>query len=936
MVNLLSVCFVMALQPMDTRELLEQLASAESKTEIAALEKTSSELNEISSTLLKEDNLELIALLQRALENYNEFSDEKTEPFVHYYKHYQSPLFLIPNIELTLDVKETHVGVVTRLAVERNSSSSSLVLNGVGHKVAAVFVNGAQLNRDAYRVTPNELIILKAPTEQAFTVTIESEIDPYHNPSLEGLYASGPFLTTQCESEGARRIFYTLDRPDVLSRITTTIVADDQKYPYRLSNGNLIGEERADDGRAQITWEDPIPKPSYLFACVLGDFGKLQDFFTTRSGRKVSLEVYLEKGKEARGVYSLYALKKAMQFDEDFFDREYDLDSLKMVAAPDFNMGAMENKGLLIFNDRTLLVDQHSGTDANFQTVAIVVAHEYFHNWSGNRVTVRNWFELALKEAFTDFRSMLFGEWLYGSSFIRPKDVTVLKERQFPQESTENGHPIMVDSYVNASSIYDATTYVKGREVFRSLQTYLDMVIPDGFRKAQNLYYERYDGQAVTFRELLSAANEVLLKETGKNLAQFERWFSQQGTPQVSAEIVQRDGKRVLSVTQSCVHPRTGEAQEPLLIPFSYELLRADGTSYRAKQITILTEKTHSFEIDTDEALIPIFMHDYSAPVSLKYPYTLQDLSCILQYGTDPYSQWEAGKNYSLIALLQSPDANLMKPYKEALSSKSLAPLAKAQLLQLPSIRALSQKYGRYDFAALSRIRENFLKQLADVCKPELEQLLVDYPEPARYETESTQMQIRELRKACLNLLSYKGADQRVQDLYFATDNFDTSFATLAILAGSDTKLKTAVINDFYNRWKGDKMVFNHWLAVQAGSSSCTVSDLKKLLATPEFDKKNPNHVRSVLLSFATNLGQYHDPKGEGYAFLVDQIIATAKYNPLLAYNYLAVPAFVDFDRLPASQKELMARELKRLLDPSVPPELREMAKKLLEKRVNS
>ncbi|HEX2583219.1 MAG TPA: DUF3458 domain-containing protein, partial [Chlamydiales bacterium] len=640
-----------------------------------------------------------------------------------FYKDYQPPAFFVPAIHLTLDVQTDRVLVTTDLSIQRNSDAESLILDGRDHKVSSVSVNGNPWPKDKYKATKDQLILFNAPKDTHFTVAIFSEIDPFRNSSLDGLYASGKILTSQCESEGARKIFFTLDRPDVLSRITTTILADPQKYPYRLSNGNLRGESPLPCGRTKITWEDPIPKPSYLFACVLGDFGRLEDRFTTRSGRTVTLEVYVEPGKEARAAYSLTALKQAMQFDEQFFDREYDLDSLKMVAVPDFNAGAMENKGLMIFNDAAFLADQQSGTDANFRRIATIIAHEYFHNWSGNRVTIRNWFELALKEAFTDFRAALFGEWLFGSAFIRPKDVTALRELQFPEETSGKGHPLIVQSYIAPSSIYDHTTYIKGREVFRTLQIYMDMMVPDGFRKAQNLYFSKYDGQAVTFRELLSAANEVLLQNTGKNLSPFERWFDQQGIPQIKAEIQYRSKKLLLTVTQDCPHPETGNAQEPFLIPFSYEFLKKDGTVAHPQKNFILSEKTHSFELPAEQPLIPIFMHGYSAPVILHYDYTQEELACLMNHAKDPFSQWEAGQNYSLLAIQAIDRRGLLAAYTAALQSQQLSPLAKAQLLKIPSLRAISQKFHNYDFSQLQAMKASFTQQLATACKPYLEEL---------------------------------------------------------------------------------------------------------------------------------------------------------------------------------------------------------------------
>jgi len=955
---LLSVSAVGAIEviadPSETLQFLEIIASAEPASWENALETLKEDfpqwmeestpreiLNDLAASSLKEDNLPLIDLLRRALRNYNELSQEKTNPFTFYYKHYQPPAFFIPNIELTLDVQSDRVLVTSRLFIHRNAADASLVLDGQKHTVFAVSVNDQPLSKEQYRVTPNELIILNAPEEEDFTVSIESEIDPFHNDALMGLYATEKFLVSQCESEGARRIFYTLDRPDVLSRITTTIIADKEKYPSRLSNGNWLEETLMPDGKTKIVWEDPIPKPSYLFACVLGNFGKIEDTFTTRSGRKVILEVYVEPGKEERATYALASLKKSMEFDELFFDREYDLDYLKMVAAPDFNSGAMENKGLMIFNDLAFLVDPHSGTDASFRRIACIVAHEYFHNWSGNRVTVRNWFELSLKEGFTDFRAMLFGEWMFGSAFLRPKDVTGLREGQFPQETSERGHPIMVESYVAPSSIYDSTTYTKGREVFRTLQTYLDMMIPGGFRKAQNLYFERYDGQAVTFRELLQAANDVLVEHTGKDLSQFERWFTQQGTPQITVEMKRLPETKQIQIklAQSCPHPRTGAQQEPFLIPFSYELLRKDGSVAFPKQTFAFSEEVHLITIDSEEELIPLFMHNYAAPVILNYPYSLEELACLMKHAADPFSRWEAGQTYSLLALQQaftnSKDLTpLLKNYADALQNPLLPPIAKAQLLQLPSLRAMAQKFDQYDFIQLKKTRDLFAKQLATTCRPLLEKLLEQYPEPKTYIPISMHMQIRELRNACLNLLTQVSPDyiRKAYNNYYSADNFDTSFALFQVLMNRDTPLKSDLVADFYDKWKADKVVFNHWLSVQAASSFCTVDDLKKLMATDGYDAKNPNHIRSVLCTFAANLSQYHDPKGEGYAFLVDQILEVGKYNPLLAHNYLAMGAFVDFEKLPKKQQALMIREMKRLQSPESPPETRDLIQKMLER----
>ncbi len=879
-----------------------------------------------------EDLMKMLALLLTAASLSGANPTEEREIVTYFYKDYQPPVFLIPDIQLTLDVQSEKVLVTTKLFVERRGDGESLVLDGQNQKVLSVLLNDAPYSKDSFRITPDSLILSKLPKSD-FTVTVCSEIDPFHNHALDGLYESSGILTSQCESEGARKIFFTQDRPDVLSRITTTLIADPKKYPFRLSNGNLVCEKELENGRRIITWEDPIPKPSYLFACVLGGFSRLEDRFVTRSGKSVALEVYVEPGKEERASYSLIALKKAMEFDEEFFDREYDLECLKMVAVPDFNFGAMENKGLLIFNEACLLADPQTGTDARYRQIATTVAHEYFHNWSGNRVTVRNWFEIALKEAFTDFRAALFGEWLFGSEFIRPKDVSLLREYQFPEETSGKGHPLMVESYVTPSSLYDHTTYIKGREVFRTLQTYLDMMVEDGFRKAQNLYFSKYDGQAVTFRELLAAANEILSQHTGKDLSQFERWFDQMGTPQVKAHITATPDKLSLSVSQSCPHPETGKGQKPFLIPFSYEFIRKDGTVAHPKTNAILSEERHRFELSKEEGLVPVFMHGYSAPVLFHYDYSQDDLACLMKHASDPFIRWEAGKNYALNAIRNSQE-DCFEPYSEALKSPDIALLGKAALLQVPSVRGISQKFGDYDFPKLHQAREAFIQKLAKSCKSSLEEQLVENPEPLFYEPTPEQMQVRELRHACLSFLA------RIDPAYakalcsqaLSADNFDSRNAAFNILVLSNAPEAEEVIQELYQRWRTDKILFTHWLKAMAHSPTCRVCDLQRLMEIEGFDAKNPNHIRSLLSAFVGNLGQYHDPKGEGYAFIVDQILNVASFNPILAHSNIASLAFIDFEHLPSAQQALMLREMKRLLaSPLAPPETKDLVQKKID-----
>lgn len=937
-------------------QFLTALASAEPGQYLAKNNLESSiknKLNEWQNTVLSSDDIELIQLFQRAVRNFNSFSEQKTNVITTYYKHYQTPNFFIPSIELIFDVTDTSVVVTTKLAVTRNSQNTTLILDGRDQQVHQVLINGQLIPRDQYHVTYHELIIKNIPAEDQFNVEIQSQIDPFSNTTLEGMYVCRDWLTTQCESEGARRIFFTLDRPDVLSRITTTIIADKNKYPYRVSNGNLMHESENLDGRTIIIWQDPFPKPSYLFACVLGNFSLLTSHFTTRSGNEVELQVYVEPGKESRASYSLYALKKAMEFDELFFDREYDLSCLKMVGIPDFNSGAMENKGLMIFNDTLLLVDSASGTDGAFRSVACVIAHEYFHNWSGNRVTIRNWFEIALKEAFTDWRAIRFGEWMFGEEFLRPKDVCALKEHQFPEEYSEEGHPIMVESYVDAHSIYDSTTYTKGREVFRTFEIYVDSLIPGGFREALNIYFSKNDGKAVTFRELLSAADEVLAR-VGRDTSQFERWFHQPGTPNVEIKMnyLEEQEQVEFIISQSCPHPQTGLAQKPFVIPFSIELIGQNGLIL-PKQNLILDEESVRLTFAAKERPSPIFMHGYSAPVILHYDYSSEDFARIIKFTDDAYCRWEASQNYSIDVITKMMVAadndskiefrcaekeivfkDLLQVYVDALQNKSFSPLAKAQILHIPSVRALSQALNEYDFAKLTRFQEIFKSQLALICKDILAEIFKEMENLPAYKPTSEQMQIRELRSAALNLLSKVHVNylQVLYDQYKNADNFNDSMMAFATFVNGESSFKEEVINHFYEKWKDDKAVFNYWLGAQASSSTCTVDDLIRLESVQGYDRKNPNHLRSVIRVFTMNLGCYHDSEGKGYRYVVDKILEAGLFNPMLAHNYLVGGAVQDFDNLPPKQQALMAKELERLKSDDVPAQTRDLVMKMLKR----
>lgn len=707
-------------------------------------------LNSINAAILETDDTQLIAIFKRAVTNHNASLEVKADPVRSYYKHYQAPSFLVPDIQLTLDVKEACVEVTTALTITRNSTDASLILDGVDHDVQEVMLDGKVLAKDAYRVTPRELILLDAPEGATFHVTVKSRINPFDNKSLEGFYACGKWLTTQCEAEGARRIFYTLDRPDVLSCITTTIIADATLYPSRLSNGNKINEYQESDGRTSIVWQDPIPKPSYLFATVLGDFSIICDTFVTRSGRTVDLEVYVEKGKESRATFSLYALKKAMEFDEKFYDREYDLDCLKMVAISQFNMDATASKGLMIFNDRCLLVDARSGTDCDFRNVAGTVAYEYFRNWSGNRVT----------EVFTDMKAMRFNEWMFGKELARLEDVMVPRERLLPEE-----------------------------------------------------------------------------------------------------------------------------------------------------------------------------------------------LACIVKYGEDPFCRWDAGQKYSLMAMEEVMNrldtdptsvkkavcgelvfTDLLQLYKDVLASKTLPVIAKAQLLDLPTLRALSQHLNYFDFGLLADVKELFSRQLAQMCQEDMLREMKQLPVYQRYVPNAEQMHVRMLRNVIQELLAKADPDY-LDDVYqeFSTStNFNDYLNAFNILISSGNVFRKLALDNFHKQWKDDLGVFGNWLSHQAKSPICEVDDLLVLAKTEGYDAQNPNHIRALTRAFVLNLARYHDPEGLGYRYIVDKILEVGQFNPSLAFGYIAMEAFVDFDKVPEKQRLLMVKEIERLQSDVATEEVRDFAKRLL------
>lgn len=923
-------------------------------------------LNEYKAQINASDDAQLNRLFRRAVDNLNANQTDQADAAPIFREHYTSSPFLIPDANVNLDVHPDKVIVTTTLKVERNRADVPLILNCKEQDVKSVKVNGRLLTKEEYCATKCEIIIPRIHADGPFFVETVCEINPYSESQIKGaagMYQSGKHLTTQCEAEDASRIFPILDRPDIATRYTTQITADPKTYPVMISNGDLQWERTLDDGRKSVCYLDDFPKPSYLFAAVLGTFDSVEGTFTTAKGREVKLKILVEKGQAERGKFALEALKEALKLDEVQFGRIYNHNTLTCAAMDVFTAGAMENTTLIIYNSRYLLVDKNTGTDQQFRDVAHVVYHEHDHNARGGLVRIKHFFQIALKEAFTDWCAKLKERFRFGEEYARIGEIIDLQNKAFPKITAKTGgHPLIVDSYVNPFNIYDQITYTGGREVFQAFARFIDTYVNGGSRKALDDYFKTNKGKAVTFEALLASGNKILAP-VGKNLDQFKLWFEQQGVPKVHAHF-RKDKVRntaFIKLMQSNIHPETEKDQLALPIPFSYELLRKDGSVYFPRMDIILEEKEQAIEITQlglgEEELIPVFMHGYSAPVMFNYPYTFEQLATIAVHSNDVYCKWRAGQDYTILALKEimrrraegnNDCSDLVQFYKKALESHNLSNVAKSQLLQLPSLQDLAQKLDCYDFQLLGEIRGAFLKEITGHCKSCLLDLYVNLPKAEKYEPTKEQMGVRDLRNTCLQLLvaydpehfalfAWKVYQENRHSENSPSANFTDGFAAFSALVQNKTKYKADALKDFYEDWKGDKTVFINWLSAQC-SGDCNVEELRKLPQAFEgkgetlvgFDETLPNHLRAIYRTFMENLVQYHKPDGSGYRFAVDAILEIGKTNEDVSHGYLYETAVANFFNLPAHQQALLANELKRLLCNDSPVATQNAVKELL------
>ncbi len=805
-----------------------------------------------------------------------------------YLKDYAPPAFLIDSVDLDFVIAEGATTVSATLALRRNPARppQPLVLDGEELETLSVAVDGEKV---AFSVTPNTLTVADVP--DAFTLHTVVRIDPDANTGLSGLYRSRDGYFTQCEAQGFRRITWFLDRPDVMATYTVTLHADKAAFPVLLANGNPVASGDEADGRHWAKWEDPFRKPSYLFAVVAGKLDMLRDSFRTASGHDVQLAIYVEPGKLDQCPHAMAALKKSMKWDEQRFGLECDLDHYMIVAVGDFNMGAMENKGLNIFNTKYVLARADVATDVDFENIDRVVAHEYFHNWTGNRVTCRDWFQLSLKEGLTVFRDQEFGADLHNRQTARIREVRGLRAGQFPEDAGPMAHPVRPSSFVEINNFYTATVYEKGAEVIRMIQT---LIGRDGFRKGMDEYFRRHDGQAVTCEDFVAA----MAAASGFDFTQFMRWYNQPGTPHVAVDGHFAAETRTYTLTCTQANPRASD-EAPYLIPIRVALFTEQGKLIAgSERLLQLTATTQSFVFnDIDAEPVPSLLRDFSAPVYLDFDYTPEQLTLLLAHETDPFNAWEAGQRLASTLILDATaaiaggrqpawPASFVAAARRLLQTHAERGAAfVAEALTLPGETTLAEALDEVDPDALHAARNALRRHLAERLEGEFSGLYAALTATDPYAPTSGQAGRRALRNTCLSYLLELDTDaaRRLAYAQFKqADNMTDQFGALVALAQTDCPECEQALAEFYEKWQDEALVVDKWLAVQAGSRlPGTLETVRRLTAHPAFDIANPNKIYALLRTFGANLVRFNT--AAGYAFLAGQIAAIDARNPQVA-----------------------------------------------------
>ncbi|HEZ1029328.1 TPA: aminopeptidase N [Neisseria meningitidis] len=844
---------------------------------------------------------------------------------VRYLKDYQTLAYRILETDLHFDIAEPQTVVKSRLTVEPQRVGEPLVLDGSA-KLLSVKINGAAAD---YVLESETLTIAGVPSER-FTVEVETEILPAENKSLMGLYASGGNLFTQCEPEGFRKITFYIDRPDVMSKFTTTIVADKKRYPVLLSNGNKIDGGECSDGRHWVKWEDPFAKPSYLFALVAGDLAVTEDRFTTMSGRNVKIEFYTTEADKPKVGFAVESLKNAMKWDETRFGLEYDLDIFMVVAVGDFNMGAMENKGLNIFNTKFVLADSRTATDTDFEGIESVVGHEYFHNWTGNRVTCRDWFQLSLKEGLTVFRDQEFSGDRASRAVRRIENIRLLRQHQFPEDAGPTAHPVRPASYEEMNNFYTMTVYEKGAEVVRMYHTLLG---EEGFQKGMKLYFQRHDGQAVTcddFRATMADAN-------GINLDQFALWYSQAGTPVLEAEGRLKNNVFELTIKQTVPPTPDMADKQPMMIPVKIGLLNRNGEAvafdYQGKRATeavlLLAEAEQTFPLEgVTEAVVPSLLRGFSAPVHLNYPYSDDDLLLLLAHDSDAFTRWEAAQTLyrravaaNLAALSDGVELpkheKLLAAVEKVISDDLLDNAFKALLLGVPSEAELWDGTENIDPLRYHQAHEALLDTLAVHFLPKWHELnrQAAKQENQSYEYSPEAAGWRTLRNVCraFVLRADPAHIETVAEKYGEmAQNMTHEWGILSAVNGNESDTRNRLLAQFADKFSDDALVMDKYFSLVGSSRrSDTLQQVQTALQHPKFSIENPNKARSLIGSFSRNVPHFHAEDGSGYRFIADKVIEIDRFNPQVAARL--VQAFNLCNKLEPHRKNLVKQALQRI-----------------------
>lgn len=844
-------------------------------------------------------------------------------PQAKYRKDYQAPSHTITEIDLTFDLYDNDTIVTALSKVVQKGESSTLELDGEGLELRSVKVDGEDWAH--HEVKEASLVLSDLPAE--FELEIITKIDPEANTALEGLYKSGGAFCTQCEAEGFRRITYYLDRPDVLAKYTTKVIADKATYPYLLSNGNRIAQGEAENGRHWVQWQDPHPKPAYLFALVAGDFDVLRDKYTTMSGRNVDLEIFVDKGNLDRAGHAMTSLINSMKWDEERFGLEYDLDIYMIVAVDFFNMGAMENKGLNIFNSKFVLANDQTATDRDYLGIEAVIGHEYFHNWTGNRVTCRDWFQLSLKEGLTVFRDQEFSSDLGSRAVNRIDNVRIIRGPQFAEDASPMSHPIRPDKVIEMNNFYTLTVYEKGSEVIRMYHTLLG---EEGFQKGMKLYFERHDGTAATCEDFVSAMEDA----TGVDLKQFRLWYSQSGTPtlRVNSEYNAEAKTYALTVEQFTEATQDQAEKQALHIPFDIELYDSKG---QVIPLIINGESVHNvLDIKQDkqtfvfenvaEQPVPSLLREFSAPVKLEYDYSDAELIFLMKHATNDFARWDASQMLLAKYIRQNVNnvqtgsevqlsEDLIDAFRGVLLDENLEPAFIAQVFSLPSINEITGWYKQIDVDAVDTVLNSITVSLSAALEDELSATYHTLKQ-AEYTIDHAAIGKRALRNQCLQFLAHtdKG-NTLVKAQYEAANNMTDTIAAMSAANSAQLECREELMADYSDKWKHDGLVMDKWFALQG--SNPAEDALEKVKATMNheaFSLKNPNRTRSLIGSFlAANPVRFHDKSGSGYQFAGDILRQLNDSNPQVASRM--IDPLLKFRKYDEARQAMIRAELEKL-----------------------